>query len=88
MVWPKSEFEKRKRPSDPPYPRGIILDAIHPREFNALNIMFCCEQCSYFNTEKETCAMGFRTELHRRETQLRQYEMTGKVAYCRSMEID
>ena len=88
MSWPQSPFEKRKRPSEPPVPRSIIMDAIHPREFNALNIIYCCEQCSYFDSKKQSCAMGFRVDKHLRAEQLRSYAMNGKMAMCRSQEID
>ena len=71
-----------------PHPRSIILDKIHPREFNSLNVIYCCEQCSYFNTVKKTCAMGFRSQIHMREAQLAEYSRSGRMAICRSLEID
>jgi hypothetical protein len=77
-----------KKPSSPPYHRSIILDGIHPREFRELQIMYACEDCSYFDSKKKTCAMGFKVEKHMRANQLKLYEMTGKMAMCRSQEID
>ncbi len=81
-------FKQRKLPQDPPEHRSIILDGIHPREFRELNIIYCCEQCSYFNTETHKCAIGFHVEKHRRENQLKLYNLTGKMALCRSQEVD
>lgn len=81
-------FKQRKLPQDPPEHRSIILDGIHPRDFRELNIIYCCEQCSYFNTETHKCAIGFRVEKHRRENQLKLYNLTGKMALCRSQEVD
>ena len=78
----------RRLPQDQPIERSIIMDGIHPRDFRELNIIYCCEQCSYFNTETEKCAIGFRVEKHRRESQLKLYNLTGKMALCRSQEVD
>lgn len=68
--------------------KSIILDGINPRDFRELNIIYCCEQCSYFNTESKKCAMGFRVEKHTKQNQLDLYYRTGKMALCRSLEID
>jgi hypothetical protein len=88
MSLPKSAFEKRKKAFEPPYPRSIIMDGIHPTEFNNLNVIYCCEQCSYFDSKKKSCAMGFRVEYHMRDAQLKTYARSGKMALCRSQEID
>lgn len=75
-------------PKDPPYPRQIILDGIHPRDMRELNLIYSCEQCSYFSSQSKRCAMGFKVEKHMRENQLKLYNLTGKMAICRSQEID
>jgi hypothetical protein len=80
--------KKHRAVPEPPYRRSIILDKIHPREFNNLNVIYCCEQCSYFNTVKKVCAMGFKVEKHMRESQLAEYQRSGRMALCRSQEID
>ena len=80
--------EKRPRITSPVERRSMILDAVHPRDFRELNIIYCCEQCSYFNTESKKCAMGFQVEKHKRQNQLDLYYRTGKMAFCRSLEID
>jgi hypothetical protein len=64
------------------------LDGIHPRDFRELNLIYCCEQCSYFSRNAGRCAMGFKVEKHTRDNQLRLYDLTGKMAICRSQEID
>ena len=68
--------------------RSIILDAVNPKDFRELTLIYCCEQCSYFDSRKQSCAMGFKVEKHRREEQLRLYNLCGKFAICRSQEID
>jgi hypothetical protein len=87
-VRPSTPHELRPRATVLPERRSIILDGIHPRDFRELNIMYACEQCSYFNRETKRCAMGFKVEKHLRENQLALYYRTGKMAICRSQEID
>jgi hypothetical protein len=83
-----------KKQLHPPHPlqrtlhKSIIIDGFNPRDFRELNIIYCCEQCSYFNNTEKKCAMGFRVEKHMRENQLKLYNLTGKMALCRSQEID
>jgi hypothetical protein len=85
---PKIEAVKTPPPTEPRAGRSIILDAVHPRDFREMNIMYCCEQCSYFDSKKKTCAMGFHVAKHMRQNQLDLYYRTGKFAICRSQEID
>jgi hypothetical protein len=68
--------------------RSIILDGINPRDFRELNVIYACEQCSFFDGKKKSCAMGFPVEYHLRENQLKRYNLTGKMAICRAQEID
>jgi hypothetical protein len=84
----RTQKQDQKAPTPPREGRSIILDAVHPRDFRELNLIYCCEQCSYFDSKLGTCAMGFHVEKHRRENQLRLYDLTGKLALCRSQEID
>lgn len=76
------------KPSSPPYPKSIILDAIKARDLREMNVIYCCEQCSYFDSRKKSCAMGFKVEKHLRENQWKTYNLTGKMAFCRSQEVD
>lgn len=79
---------KRPKPTAPALHKSIILDGFHPRDMRELNLIYCCEQCSYFNRETKNCAMGFKVEKHMRESQLALYNLTGKMAICRTQEID
>lgn len=75
-------------PTPPREGRSIILDAVSGRDFRELNLIYCCEQCSYFDSKLGACAMGFHVDKHRRANQLKLYNLTGKMALCRSQEID
>lgn len=68
--------------------RSLILDPIHPRDFRELNFTYSCEQCSHFDPATEQCTIGYEASKHRQADQLRLYELTGRMAFCRFMEID
>lgn len=71
-----------------PYRLAAKTDPVHPRDFRELNIAFCCEQCSHFNPEGSLCTLGYATKNHKREPNLKNYELTGRISFCRYMEID
>lgn len=68
--------------------KSLILDPIHPRDWRELEIIYCCEQCSHFDFQAKSCTLGYEAHLHQREAQARNYEMYGRVAFCRFCEID
>ena len=68
--------------------RSPIRDPIKAQDFRELNLIYCCEQCSYFEHETETCNLGYQTGLHRQKAQLKSYELSGKMTFCRLLEID
>jgi hypothetical protein len=63
-------------------------DPIKASDFNAYNIPFACEDCSHFASKDERCTLGFNTEYHLRRNALHSYELSGKIAQCRFLEID
>lgn len=68
--------------------RSLILDPVHPSDFLRLNFTFSCEQCSHFAEDTATCTIGYDSRHHLREQQLKVYEQTGRMAFCRFQEID
>lgn len=68
--------------------RSLILDPVHPTDFRQLNFTYCCEQCSHFNQETAACTIGYESRHHLRDHQLKTYELTGRMAFCRFQEID
>ncbi|MDC0980406.1 hypothetical protein OAQ84_01585 [Bdellovibrionales bacterium] len=73
-----------------PFPRrkSIKLDRVNPRDFRELNLIYCCEQCSFYEPGVKVCSMGFYCKKHERKAQLESYWRTGKMAFCRFLEID
>jgi hypothetical protein len=68
--------------------RGPIRDGVHPHDFQALDFTYCCEQCSHFCPESKTCTIGMYAEPHRQQQQLATYHLSGKMVFCRFLEID
>lgn len=68
--------------------KSLILDPVNPTDYLQLNIVYACEHCSHFDSEGESCTIGYEAHLHRLEHQRRLYELTGRMAFCRFMEID
>lgn len=77
-----------KPPTPPRTNKGLIADPVHPRDFMRLNFTFCCEQCVHFDQPGERCTMDQDTRPHRRTAQLDNYQRTGRMFFCRNLEID
>lgn len=67
---------------------SIKKEGIHPRDYLNLDHRFSCEDCSHFQADQVSCTLGFKTEDHLKATQTKSYEMSGKIAFCRFLEID
>lgn len=76
----------------PPTPKrlrqSIRLDTVNPGDFMKYDFTFCCEQCTHFDASNERCTLGYNNQNHRREHNLRTYNLNGKMAFCRFLEID
>jgi hypothetical protein len=69
-------------------PRSVIKDPVKASDFNRLNLVYCCEQCSYYQENDTKCNLGFPNDLHRKEAQLKSFSLSGRFAFCRYLEID
>ena len=81
-------MEKRKNSGIQTLRRSIKKDRVNPSDFLHIDNIYCCEQCSYFDHYNESCILGFSTEPHLKKEQLRTFEFTGQMAFCRFLEID
>lgn len=68
--------------------KSIRLDGVNPRDYFKYDFRFACEDCSHFNSETGNCTIGYHTKHHRKAEQQRLYELCGKFAVCRFLEID
>ncbi len=67
---------------------SIKKESVNPQDYNAYTLPFSCEDCSHFAAQSETCTLGFQTEPHLQRNQIQSYELSGKIAFCRFLEID
>lgn len=77
---PSKNMKKRPRMS-------IKLDRVNPGDFRRMELIYACEQCSHFDSSRTACTMGLNPQ-HTRERQLRLFNLTGFMAFCRFQEID
>lgn len=66
----------------------IKKDPIHPASYMKYKLPWACEDCVYYAPDTEKCILGYITEPHRREVQKKSYEMSGRVALCRFLELE
>ncbi len=72
---------KRLRPS-------IKKDPVNPAAYNQFILPWACEDCTHFDSETETCTLGYNTAYHRAAQQKHDYLLSGKMALCRFQEVD
>lgn len=67
---------------------SIKKESIPAKDFLYYSIPYACEDCSHFSHTNQVCSLGNQTLAHRREQQLKNYLLSGKMAFCRLLEID
>ena len=67
--------------------RSIKLERIEAADLRRLKPALFCDDCSHFDSANASCTMGYRAQ-HTRSKQMAIYELTGKMALCRFIEID
>lgn len=82
---PSSEGRPSYHPRRPR--RSIKLDRIHPGDLAKYDVAFFCDQCSHYDGTNNYCTMGYRPQ-HTRQEQMALYNLSGKMALCRFLEID
>jgi hypothetical protein len=68
--------------------QSIKADHLSAYYYNHMNLPWACEDCSHFNHKNKTCTLGYVSKHHLREQQKKDYELSGKFALCRFLEID
>lgn len=77
-----------KNPTPKRLTKSIRSDAIHPRDYLKYETRSSCEDCTHFDADAEKCTIGYNSTPHRRAEQERMYNLSGRIAICRFMEID
>lgn len=68
--------------------QSIKLDTVNPTDFLTYTLTHSCESCSHWNQDSGLCSLGYKNDVHRLEANLKCYELNGKMAFCRFLEID
>jgi len=68
--------------------KNIIKERVKAFDFNSMNLQFSCENCSFFMSTSKTCNLGYNTKPHLHENQVKLYEQSGRLTFCRFLEID
>lgn len=67
--------------------KSIKLDRVNPRDFARFDVRFFCEDCSHYSVTENRCTMGYVAQ-HLKERQMKLYNLSGMMAFCRFLEID
>ncbi|MEZ0390611.1 MAG: hypothetical protein ACAH59_00245 [Pseudobdellovibrionaceae bacterium] len=84
----KGPVQKLHRRTPKRLSTSIRFDSVNPTDYLKYDFRFACEDCSHFNSEGGNCTLGYNSAWHRREFQKKSYELSGKMALCRFLEID
>lgn len=68
--------------------QSIKLDPVNPTDFLAYNFSHSCEFCSHWNSVNGLCTLGYKNDHHLLKANLNSFELSGKMALCRFLEID
>jgi hypothetical protein len=77
--------ERRYLPK--PQRRAIVLDTVQAADLRRFDLRIFCDDCSHFSASKGLCTFGYPAR-HTRSEQTAHYNLTGKMALCRAIEID
>ena len=67
---------------------SIKRDAINPKDWNSLPLVYSCEKCVHFSPEEPRCTLGYNCHNHLQKIQDYHYELSGRISFCRFLEID
>lgn len=67
--------------------KTIAVDSVLAGDLRIFAPRIFCDDCSHYSASETRCTIGYRAQ-HTRAEQMALYERTGKIAFCRAMEID
>lgn len=68
--------------------QSIKLDRVSPYDYQYLNMIYACEQCSHFDPENGLCTIGYNPRNHLKVINDQRFAHGGFMAFCRFQEID
>jgi hypothetical protein len=67
--------------------RSIKVDAVAAADLARFTARIFCDDCGHYDRTGDRCTMGYLAQ-HTRAAQMAFYELSGKMAFCRFIEID
>ena len=67
--------------------RSIKVDPVAAADLARYQVRFFCEDCCHYDATGGRCTMGYLPQ-HTRAEQMALYALSGKIAFCRFIEID
>jgi hypothetical protein len=68
---------------------SIKKDSVKPSDYVQFEHRWSCDECTHFSHDgRSLCTLGYPTAPHRLEQQKKDYNMSGRIAFCRFHEID
>lgn len=65
---------------------SIRPDRVQPVDLLKRKLTYSCEDCTYFNLEKQNCVLGLNVTPHLKKNQLKKMELSGQMLFCRFIE--
>lgn len=66
----------------------IRADYVYPHDYNSFSIAASCECCSHFDRDAIKCTIGYNAQNHLASRQAYTYHLSGRIAFCRFIELD
>lgn len=68
--------------------KSLKQESISPSIFNTKQLIYSCEDCSFFIKKQKACEMGLNSKIYQNQQQKALYNRTGKLNICLFLEID
>lgn len=68
--------------------QSIKKDNVKASDYLNYEHRWSCEDCTHFKSSDESCTLGYVTSHHLQRQQDHDFELGGKIAFCRFHEID
>lgn len=68
--------------------QSIKKDKVSASDYLNYDHRWSCEDCTHFNSSGESCTLGYVTSHHLKRQQTKDFELSGRMAFCRFHEID
>ncbi|MCB0368902.1 MAG: hypothetical protein KDD45_05480 [Bdellovibrionales bacterium] len=68
--------------------QSIKKDYVKASDYLNYAHRWSCEECTHFNIEDNKCTLAYNSVHHVKKQQIKDFELGGRIAFCRFHEID